>query len=275
MRVVKGQDGTALRAVLVGKLTVPRGCHHCPYVGWAGMLCILPWEDSSKEGWGLEQKVSTGIPHIAQDSTLRIGFFTPSLLDVVAHCVIMTSTSRAMSRPVKSFPGRQKQVWVCLVIPVLTPLGIFQPLGYECQMRGAMAQIKFCSHPVSEGVTLFGNKSLTLHPCPHFFIVPIFCCPFHLVLENPRVSKPSQQHSLKFLGGEKTPQSGVSPRENHGYSVVSFTSITASLLLECHSNSHQPRQRVRGTCHSSLSDGNQSNLFRVWGGGEMLSFSSS
>lgn len=40
------------------------------------------------------------------------------------------------------------------------------------------------------------------------------CC-----VGNPRESKPSQQHSLKCLGGKKTPQAGVSPRENHGYHV--------------------------------------------------------
>lgn len=84
-----------------------------------------------------------------------------------------------------------------------------------------MTQTKFCSHPVSEGATLFDSKSLSLHLCLHFFLLTIFCCPFHPVaLENPRESKPSQQHSLKCLGRKKTPQPGVSPRENHGYSVV-------------------------------------------------------
>lgn len=29
MSVMKGQDGTALGAVLVGKLTAPCGCHRC------------------------------------------------------------------------------------------------------------------------------------------------------------------------------------------------------------------------------------------------------
>lgn len=43
------------------------------FVGWAGMLCMLPWKEGSKEGWGLEQRVGTGIPHIAQDSSLRVG----------------------------------------------------------------------------------------------------------------------------------------------------------------------------------------------------------
>lgn len=57
-----------------------------------------------------------------------------------------------------------------------------------------MTQTKICSHPVSEGETLF-DKSLSLLLCPHFFLVPIFCCPFQPVLYWKSLERASQTSS--------------------------------------------------------------------------------
>lgn len=201
MRVVKGQDGTVLKTMLVGKLTMWVSPLHLCEMSRDALHPSLKRQFEgglriTTEGWHRNPSHCSG-------QQFKIGFFTLYLLDVVGHCVIMTSISRTSSRPGKIFPGRQKQVWVCLVISILISLGICQPLGYECQLRGATTQTEFCSHPVSEGTILFGNKSLSLHLCPHFFIVPIFCCPFHLVLYWESLERASQTSSTAWSAWEK------------------------------------------------------------------------
>lgn len=175
------------------------------------MLCILPRKDCWREGWGLEQRVSTGIPHIAQDSSFTVGCFTPYLLDVVGCCVIM---ARAITRPGKSFPGRQKQVRVCLVIPVLIPSSICQPLDkywamnveYEelwhkpkfaailwLKVQPCLATSPFCC-------TYVPISSLFLYSA----VLSTLCC----IGKPERESNPRQQHSLKCLGGRKPHSQG-------------------------------------------------------------------
>lgn len=65
-------------------------------------------------------------------------------------------------------------------------------------MRGAMTETKICSHLVSEGAALFGNKSLSLLLCPHFFLVPILCCPFQPVLYWKSLERASQASSTAW-----------------------------------------------------------------------------
>lgn len=158
----------------------------------------------------------------------------------------------------QNFPGRQKRAWVCRVIPVLTPLGICQLLEKYWTMSVRCEEL--WHKPTSaatlclKGATLSGNKSLSLHLRPHFFLVPIFCCPFYPVLYWKSPERASQASSTAWsVWREKNPTARGQPKRKQW--------IQCGDLHQHHSMAPLPQQHPPA---QTAREGNVPFLFVRW-----------